>query len=429
MTAVTKNLTSTSGTRSVRFRSASRTGRPNLCSSNSLRNSDATGSESSFAISSSAVVNACPARTARVSVSMASGKSSSNFRKRLLRRWEVNEYGRSAPRNAPMPAKSNDSFPGREPVESSAARPRAAPLSTQRIRMLPARIFKSAWESMVCRLEIRVERRRRLSSAGISLNISSRSRASSSLGWRSAAFCTLASRSRSSRARALRWSSREPRAKTPSETTTNTMMAIRANIPPFCNRLPSPACLNLHPGFKKRGTQPATCSRQPVGKFGPDPDGAEGAPHFAAFVNALPIEYEDVLHGDDVALHAGYFRDGDHFARAVRQARDLYHGMNGRHDLLLDGPLRDVQVGHGEHVLQAGQGVTLRVGVHRGQGAFVAGVHGLQHVERLFATHLAYHNAVGPHPQAVDDQLPLPHCTFAFNVGRPGFQPYHVFLL
>ena len=39
----------------------------------------------SLVIISSAVVKACPARTARARVSMASGKSSSNFSKRLLR--------------------------------------------------------------------------------------------------------------------------------------------------------------------------------------------------------------------------------------------------------------------------------------------------------------------------------------------------------
>jgi len=36
----------------------------------------------------------------------------------------------------------------------------------------------------------------------------------------------------------------------------------------------------------------------------------------------------------------------------------------------------------------------------------VAGIHGLQHVERFLAAHLAHDDAVRPHAQRVDDQLP-----------------------
>ena len=35
----------------------------------------------------------------------------------------------------------------------------------------------------------------------------------------------------------------------------------------------------------------------------------------------------------------------------------------------------------------------------------------------------------GPHAQAVDQQLALPHRAVAFQVGRPGFQARHVRLL
>ena len=43
------------------------------------------------------------------------------------------------------------------------------------------------------------------------------------------------------------------------------------------------------------------------------------------------------------------------------------------------------------------------VGVDGGERTFVAGVHGLQHVEGFFAADLADHDAVGAHTQAVDD--------------------------
>src|SRR5260370_1830079 len=64
----------------------------------------------------------------------------------------------------------------------------------------------------------------------------------------------------------------------------------------------------------------------------------------------------------------------------------------------------------------------------RGKRAFVTGVHGLQHVESLFASNLTDDNAVRTHTQAVDDQLPLAYGSFAFDVGRTGFQADDVFL-
>jgi hypothetical protein len=69
------------------------------------------------------------------------------------------------------------------------------------------------------------------------------------------------------------------------------------------------------------------------------------------------------------------------------------------------------------------------VGVDGGDGAVVAGVHGLQHVQRLFAAHLAQDDAVGPHAQRVDHQLALADGALAFEVGRPALQAGHVLLL
>ncbi|CFP67452.1 Uncharacterised protein [Bordetella pertussis] len=40
-----------------------------------------------------------------------------------------------------------------------------------------------------------------------------------------------------------------------------------------------------------------------------------------------------------------------------------------------------------------------------GRRPFVPGVHGLQHVHHFGAAHLAHHHAVGPHAQAVADQV------------------------
>ena len=81
------------------------------------------------------------------------------------------------------------------------------------------------------------------------------------------------------------------------------------------------------------------------------------------------------------------------------------------------------------HDFQPADGVARRVGVDRGERAVVTRVHGLQHVERFLAADFADDDAVGPHTQAVDQQLALPHRAVAFEVGGPGFQTRHVRLL
>ena len=71
---------------------------------------------------------------------------------------------------------------------------------------------------------------------------------------------------------------------------------------------------------------------------------------------------------------------------------------------------------------------TVRVGVHGGQRALVAGVHGLEHVERLAAADLADDDAVGAHAQRVADQVADGDLAVALDVRRAGLQPDHVVL-
>ena len=59
----------------------------------------------------------------------------------------------------------------------------------------------------------------------------------------------------------------------------------------------------------------------------------------------------------------------------------------------------------------------------------MAGVHGLQQVERLGSADFADDDAFRAHTQAVADQFAHRDLAFAFDVGRPGFQPHHVGLL
>ena len=56
----------------------------------------------------------------------------------------------------------------------------------------------------------------------------------------------------------------------------------------------------------------------------------------------------------------------------------------------------------------------------------MARVHRLQHVERFLAADLADDDAIGPHTQRVDQQLPLPDRAFAFDVRRARFEAHHV---
>ena len=58
----------------------------------------------------------------------------------------------------------------------------------------------------------------------------------------------------------------------------------------------------------------------------------------------------------------------------------------------------------------------------RGQRAVVAGVHGLEHVQRLSAPDLAYDDAVGAHAQGVPHQVADGHLAPTLDVRRPVFE-------
>ena len=82
---------------------------------------------------------------------------------------------------------------------------------------------------------------------------------------------------------------------------------------------------------------------------------------------------------------------------------------------------RQLEAGHHDHGFQPGEGVARRVGVQRGHRAFVAGVHGLEHVERLGAAALADDDPLGPHTQGVAHQVGGRDRALAFDVRPAGF--------
>ena len=156
---------------------------------------------------------------------------------------------------------------------------------------------------------------------------------------------------------------------------------------------------------------------------------AVAADQLAVGVLAHHVVDEEVLGDDDVAFHADHLGDVGDAARAVAQARRLDDDVDRGADHLADGLRRQREAAHGDHRFDAGQRLARRVGVQRAHRAVVAGVHRLQQVERLGSAHFADDDALGPHAQAVLDQVAHGDLAFAFEVGRPGFQAHHMRLL
>ena len=67
-----------------------------------------------------------------------------------------------------------------------------------------------------------------------------------------------------------------------------------------------------------------------------------------------------------------------------------------------------------------------RVGVDRRERAVVAGVHRLQHVERLGAANLADDDPVGAHAQGVAHEVADRDLALALDVRRARLEPQHV---
>ena len=146
-------------------------------------------------------------------------------------------------------------------------------------------------------------------------------------------------------------------------------------------------------------------------------------------VLAQHVVDEEVLGDDDVAFHPHHLGDVGDAARAVAQARGLDDDVDRAADHLADGARRQRIAAHGDHRFDARQRLARAVGVQRAHRAVVAGVHGLQQVERLGSAHLADDDALGPHAQAVAHEVAHGDLALAFEVGRPRFQPHHVRLL
>ena len=120
------------------------------------------------------------------------------------------------------------------------------------------------------------------------------------------------------------------------------------------------------------------------------------------------------------------FRDVRDAAGAIGLARNLHNDVDGRRDLA-----RRIACGGSRTspiiamVSRRARASARCVAVNGGDGEpSVTGVHGLQHVQRLFAANFAEHDPVGAaNAQRIDDQFTLLDGACAFNVRRARLQP------
>ena len=143
---------------------------------------------------------------------------------------------------------------------------------------------------------------------------------------------------------------------------------------------------------RQRAAQLGEPARQHAGR-------RELADHIAGLVDTLLLVHKHVLDQQLAAAHALNFADGSDFALAAGQAADLHHDIDRAGELLADRRQRQLggTLGPHDHRFQPPEGINGGIGMHGGHRAFVAGVHRLQHVQRLGAADLAHDDAVGPH--------------------------------
>src|SRR5437870_4351475 len=165
---------------------------------------------------------------------------------------------------------------------------------------------------------------------------------------------------------------------------------------------------------------------EPFGEARPNAGRAEHPHHVPFRVDAPTLEGENVLHRDDIALHPHKLGDGYHLARPVREAAHLNDDVDRAGNLLPHRLFGQVEIRHRNHRLQTTEGIAWTIGVQGRQRAVMTGVHGLQHVDRLWTPDLADDDAIRPHAQRVDQELALRHLPLTLDVGAACLEAYHM---
>src|SRR6266568_4769525 len=185
------------------------------------------------------------------------------------------------------------------------------------------------------------------------------------------------------------------------------------------------------PGLGKEGLDlgrdPEPELMQPIEKARPDAAGRESADDVALRVEARPREAEDVLHRDHVLLHADDLADLHDFASPVAQALEVHDHVQGARDLGANRAQGKVVARHQHERLDTCEGVARLVRMQRGHRPVVAGVHRLQHVERLWPPDLADDQAVRPHAKRADHEVAHRDAVAACR-GGTALEPCHVAL-
>ena len=115
--------------------------------------------------------------------------------------------------------------------------------------------------------------------------------------------------------------------------------------------------LKLHFWPEQLGGQRHAIGGDMVEEARPDARRLEPSLGMALGAHAGLAEVENLLHGDDVALHPGQLGQADQLAATVDQASNLDDDVDGGGDLRSDRARRHVEAGHADHLLDARKGV------------------------------------------------------------------------
>src|SRR5437773_4556918 len=328
--ADTKIRTSGSGIRNVRFNRASRNGRPRFCWRYVMRNSWASGSGISSPMSENAVVNACPARTARASRSIESGNSSS---KRLKRRCLL----KATTMNGVLAARMETRRPARNvPSRMMAPIHEASNSEIEINRKTPtcistAACCKNSWSRGI----IGAAASTRFTN-GLSLSSSRRkSSISKAASDSSVVVCTAARRTLSFCFASGTWTKKY------AALTNSPKLTMKINIVRTCRNICTlQLCINsgfrtshvslpLRFGEERIDVERNAGSNQLLAELRPDAGRPEPSLHLSIGIDSLAVENKQVLNRDHRPFHAGHLGDAHHFSRAIRQTVDLHNDVDG----------------------------------------------------------------------------------------------------
>jgi hypothetical protein len=127
-------------------------------------------------------------------------------------------------------------------------------------------------------------------------------------------------------------------------------------------------------------------------------------------------------HRDRVNPPFGLAQHGDLTEPSPADAipRDMQQHLHRSGELTVQ--CRLIEAAERAQCLQPGGNLARVVGVHGARPAIVAGVQCRQKIDHFGTADLADHNAVGPHPQCLPDELAHRDLADTFDVGAPGDQ-------